>query len=153
MCGCVRSWRNAPTETFSYCHESIPRRLVTCVDFGRMLAATSRLLEAVDEAYAFLPNNGAIDAAVDECYHAQHEFAGHGELIAIEPFIQWALSEPDALCWLPTMHRIAAAESEQHDVCCSNEAYVVLALTVLLNLLFALSRDSSTPCVACDSPV
>ena len=133
-CAYTLSHTHTYTQTHSHSHTlthawfawliPLDARLVTCVDFGRMLATTSRLLEAVDEAHAFLPNNGSIDAAVDDCYHSQTEFAGQGELISTESFVEWALGEPDALCWLPTMHRIAAAESEQHDVRCSHEECV-----------------------------
>ena len=116
-----------------------------------MLATTSRLLEVVDEAHAFLPNNGSIDAAVDDCYHAQTEFAGQGELISTESFVEWALSEPDALCWLPTMHRIAAAESEQHDVRCSHDecvcALIIAYLTFACPAVFHFASSyCCTPC-------
>jgi len=93
---------------------------ITCVDLGRLLVAMSRVLEVIDEAYAFFPTNAAVDAAVDTCYTGQAELVGAGEIVGVEAFVEWALEEPDVVCWLPTLHRLAAAETQQHDTRCSN---------------------------------
>lgn len=112
---------------------------ITCVDMGRLLVATSRLLEAIDEAYAFFPGNAAVDAAVDECHSGQLEFVGSGELIGLEAFVEWALEEPDSICWIPNLHRMAAAETEHHDVKCSNSA---CAMYPIIGFRYERGRDS-----------
>lgn len=53
--------------------------------------------------------------AVESCFAA----AWKPESITEDEFLKWLLKEPQSIVWLPTLHRLAAAESVKHEAKCS----------------------------------
>ncbi|CAH1774577.1 unnamed protein product [Owenia fusiformis] len=72
-----------------------------------------RIPDLIDESRAFGGLNVA--AAVDNCFDRAWSSVG----VSQESFIDWLLMEPQTLLWLPTMHRLAAAESSKHESKCN----------------------------------
>ncbi|XP_013410971.1 dystrophin-like, partial [Lingula anatina] len=75
------------------------------------------LLQVAELLNECLPFGGmaAIGAAIDSCFSMSRSTTGVEEF----SFLDWMLLEPQTLVWLPTMHRMAAAESVKHESKCN----------------------------------
>ncbi|KAK2194144.1 hypothetical protein NP493_2g13047 [Ridgeia piscesae] len=80
---------------------------------GVFLHDVMQLPELLNEGAVFGGLNVA--PAVDSCFSAVWNSAG----ITETNFISWMLLEPQTVVWLPTMHRLAAAETVKHEAKCS----------------------------------
>eukprot|EP00118_Oscarella_pearsei_P007697 m.38371 g.38371 ORF g.38371 m.38371 type:complete len:633 (+) comp32569_c0_seq2:203-2101(+) len=79
-----------------------------------MLLIPRELVKA--ESQAFGGNN--VDPIVQNCfdYVRARPTVDH---VTYNQFSSWIFAEPQAVVWLPTMHRLSAAESVKHDVKCN----------------------------------
>lgn len=62
-------------------------------------------------------HSGDLEFAANSCWSSAH--LQPGEALNRDQFLSWMLQEPKCIVWLPTMHRIASAETVRHDAKCS----------------------------------
>ncbi|XP_065834328.1 dystrophin-like isoform X2 [Oscarella lobularis] len=79
-----------------------------------MLLIPRQLVKAESQAFG----GGNVDPIVQSCFDYARARPGI-EQVTYNQFTAWLLAEPQAIVWLPTMHRLSAAESVKHDVKCN----------------------------------
>ncbi|KAL5486849.1 hypothetical protein EMCRGX_G019384 [Ephydatia muelleri] len=62
-------------------------------------------------------HSGDLESATNSCWSSAH--IEPDEALNRDLFLSWVLQEPRCIVWLPTMHRIASAETVRHDAKCS----------------------------------
>ncbi|XP_005105113.1 dystrophin [Aplysia californica] len=73
-----------------------------------------QITDTIKESTAFGRN---LTAAVDSCFKL--ETSSSPLTVSEDTFYSWLLKEPQTLVWLPTLHRVIATESIQHEVRCA----------------------------------
>nr|CAD7443731.1 unnamed protein product [Timema bartmani] len=87
-------------------------RCISRKKLENLLRNFTQIAEYLSEACAF--GSDLVPEAVDICFQQSQGTLGVTEDI----FITWLLHEPQLLHWLPTFHRMKAAEKVIHDVKC-----------------------------------
>eukprot|EP00058_Branchiostoma_floridae_P014927 XP_002600415.1 hypothetical protein BRAFLDRAFT_129067 [Branchiostoma floridae] len=71
------------------------------------------MLQMTDQLYE-RPSFGSVSAGVASCLEGT---LGTG--VTEDHFLQWLMAEPQTVVWLPTLHRVASAESVKHQAKCN----------------------------------
>jgi hypothetical protein len=113
--------------------------MITRAQMANYIKASLKLVASLNEAWPFQPTPEGVQAAVDSC--SALELRLHPEntsaLLSLDTFIQWCMEEPRALVWLPTMHRVAAAELAKHDTVCGLcKVFPIVGLRFVWRLFF-----------------
>eukprot|EP00039_Didymoeca_costata_P013136 m.195054 g.195054 ORF g.195054 m.195054 type:complete len:466 (-) comp15687_c0_seq6:38-1435(-) len=93
---------------------------ISGLEMRSFLACMAYLIEAVDEAYAFVPNASVIDDSIAQCAELARIRNNNDDKITEEIMVEWGMKEPMCVKWLPTLHRLVATENSKHDVACHN---------------------------------
>lgn len=71
---------------------------------------------AQSDPHLCLPGSFATPA-VESCFTS---VVGGSDQLTLDVFMEWIKREPQTFVWLPTMHRLAAAEDVRHDAKCNS---------------------------------
>ncbi|KAL8577752.1 hypothetical protein ACOMHN_001621 [Nucella lapillus] len=89
------------------------RAFVSRDQLSRFVSELIQIPDLLRESVAFGKN---VSAAVDSCMQVAGTL---GDGVPEKGFYQWLMREPQTLIWLPTLHRLIAAEEVKHDCKCS----------------------------------
>ncbi|XP_048126725.1 utrophin-like isoform X3 [Alosa alosa] len=78
-----------------------------------LLSASLQIPQQLDEASAF--GEGNVEPSVRSCL----QLVGSDGEIDLEQFVDWMQLEPQAMVWLPVLHRVVSAESARHQARCN----------------------------------
>ena len=77
---------------------------------GLLLTHLFRIIDIISESSNF----GKVSSSVKSCFEGVL-----GNMVSKHRFLQWMLSEPQSMVWLPTIHRLNLSKSSIHNIQCS----------------------------------
>ncbi|KAL2098881.1 hypothetical protein ACEWY4_005361 [Coilia grayii] len=98
---------------YLFCQVVPPGELCDQLGLALLLSGSLQIPQQLGEASAF--GEGNVEPSVRSCL----QLVGSDGEIDLEQFVDWMQLEPQAMVWLPVLHRVVSAESARHQARCN----------------------------------
>ncbi|EDQ92900.1 uncharacterized protein MONBRDRAFT_22129 [Monosiga brevicollis MX1] len=101
---------------------------ITVEQLTQLLRHVVGLPNGIREAYAFCPTKEFPEQEAHRVFELERERNGAAATqISLNTFVNYCMTDPRPLLWLPVMHRVAATENSKHETtCCVCKMYPII---------------------------